>query len=153
VNVDITQRPPVRLAAVPHTGPYARINEAFKQLDPLAKAAGLVGRGASLIAVYRDDPMKTPEAQLRSAAGIMISAMTKVPPSLTEVKLEPGRYAHLTHTGPYEGLPKAWQRLWTEWLPTSGHKPAAGPSYELYRNTPATTASEELVTELYLPLA
>src|SRR5947208_1327521 len=86
-----------------------------RRLDPLARAAGLIGRGASLIAVYHDDPMKTPEAQLRADAGIMISAMTKVPPSLTEVKLEPGRYAHLTHTGPYEGLPDAWRHLWTEW--------------------------------------
>jgi AraC family transcriptional regulator len=39
-----------------------------------------------------------------------------------------------------------------EWLPRSGFRVGAGPSYEVYVSDPRTTATEDLVTELYVPL-
>jgi AraC family transcriptional regulator len=40
-----------------------------------------------------------------------------------------------------------------EWLPQSGETSGPGVAYELYRNDPTDTAPEDLVTEIYVPLA
>jgi AraC family transcriptional regulator len=152
MQVEVIDRPAMRIAAIRHRGPYPRISETFAQLDPIAKQAGLIGKGASLIAVYHDDPITTPVEKLRSDAGIMVSGMTKLPSALSEVRLAAGRYARATYTGPYAGLGEAWSWLKTTWLPESGNRAGDGPSYELYRNTPMNAAPGELVTDLYLPL-
>ena len=39
-----------------------------------------------------------------------------------------------------------------EWVQANGYRPGAGPSYEVYRNTPMKTPPDRLVTELYQPL-
>jgi len=39
-----------------------------------------------------------------------------------------------------------------EWLPGSGERLADGPCIELYRNVPADTPVEQLVTDLCVPL-
>lgn len=41
----------------------------------------------------------------------------------------------------------------SEWLPRSRQRLGAGVSYEVYRNTPMNARPEELITDLYLPLA
>jgi len=40
-----------------------------------------------------------------------------------------------------------------EWLPRSGFRVGAGSSYEVYVTDPRTTATEDRVTDLYVPLA
>jgi AraC family transcriptional regulator len=40
-----------------------------------------------------------------------------------------------------------------EWLPRSGERVGAGPSYEVYRNNPGNAPPEALRTDLFLPLA
>jgi AraC family transcriptional regulator len=76
-----------------------------------------------------------------------------LPAGLTEQRLPRGLYAVTTHVGPYELLGDVWARFMGEWLPQSGHQLGPGSSYELYRNTPGMTPTDELRTELYLPLA
>jgi AraC family transcriptional regulator len=82
-----------------------------------------------------------------------VSAAAELPPGVTEATLPAGRYAKTTHRGSYAGLGDAWARLMGQWLPGSGQRVGAGPSYEVYVNDPRTTPTEELQTDLYLPLA
>jgi AraC family transcriptional regulator len=151
MQVEITSRPELRVAALRHDGPYERIPEAFARLGPIAGKAGLIGGAASMIAIYHDDPEVTPAEKLRSDAGVTIPPTAKLPAGLTEVKVPAGSYAHATHKGPYERLGDTWARL-KEWLATNGKLAGDGPGFELYRNTPMTAAPNELVTELYMPI-
>jgi AraC family transcriptional regulator len=153
MKVEIVRRPALRVAAVQHVGSYARISEAFARLGRIAGQAGLIGRDASMIAVYHDDPAATPEAQLRSGAGVTVSEHSPLPEGLVEIRIPAGRYATVTHRGPYATLGDTWARLMGEWLPRSGERLADGASYELYRNDPTTTAPEQLLTDLFIPLA
>ena len=153
MQVEITNRPELRVAAVQHVGPYNRISEAFGRLGAIAGKAGLVGPAASMVAIYHDDPKVTPEEKLRSDAGITIQPTAKVPAPLNEVKIPAGRYARTTYNGPYEGLPDVWSRFMGEWLPKSGHRFGDGSSYELYRNNPTNAKPQDLLTDLYIPLA
>jgi AraC family transcriptional regulator len=152
MNVDIVTRPEVRVAALDHTGPYEGITEVFGRLGPIVSHAGLRDGKSSLIAIYKDDPAKTPAEKLRSQAGITIASSAKVPPGLKDVRIAGGRYAHAVHAGAYSELGAAWQALQDETLTRSGNRPRPGPSYEIYRNTPMNAKPDELRTDLYLPL-
>jgi len=154
MEVVIEQMPALRVAGVPHTGPYNQISLAFGQLGAIAGPAGLFKQpGAAMIALYHDDPDTVPQDQLRSDAAIVVPDDATLPAGLVEQRLAGGPYARTLHVGPYETLGDAWARFMGEWLPASGHRVGAGASYEIYRNDPRTTPKEELRTDLYIPLA
>ena len=152
MNAEIVDRPELRVATVHHQGPYNRVGEAFGRLGTIVGPAGLIGPGATMLAIYHDDPETTAEAELRSDAGIVVPDDVPLPQGLAEIRIPAGRYASATHIGPYEGLGDAWARLMGEWLPRSGQRVGDGVSYEIYRNTPADTPKEKLRTELFVPL-
>jgi AraC family transcriptional regulator len=156
-SIEIEPHPEQRIAAVRHLGPYHQISEAFARLGELAGKHGLFAQlGAvppKMVGLYYDDPETTPAGELRSDAGLVVPEGVPLPDGLTEVRIPAGRYAKAVHAGPYQQLGDAWSRLMGGWLPASGQRMAAGPSYEVYRNTPMDTAPADLRTELYLPLA
>ena len=152
MQVDIVNQPATRVAAVRHTGPYNQISRAFEKLGSIAGPAGLFGPNTAMLGLYYDDPQSTPADKLRSDAAITVDEGVKVPSGLTEATVPGGRYARATYKGPYDGLPDAWTQV-MEWFEKSGEQMGDGPSYELYRNDPSDTAPEDLITEIYLPLA
>jgi AraC family transcriptional regulator len=153
MDVQITNRPPLRVAAVHHVGPYQAIGGAFARLGDIAGKAGLFGRaGSQMIGVYHDDPRSVAAEQLQSDAGVTLAKDMTLPAGLDEVHVDGGKYAMTTHIGPYEQLPDTWGRLMGEWLPASGHRTRAGASYEIYLNDPSSTPKELLETEIYVPI-
>jgi hypothetical protein len=68
-----------------------------------------------------------------------------------EIELLPaGPVAMTTHVGPYEDLTLAYQGLFA-WIYERGHRPA-GAAREGYLAGPDTSAPEQLVTRLVIPL-
>jgi AraC family transcriptional regulator len=151
--VDIRHDPARRLAAVPHKGPYPEIGRAFEKLSATMATRGLFAQAGAMVAVYYDDPSATAPEALRSHAGFEIRGDAAIAPPLEVLDLAATRAAVLTHTGPYAGLPAAYDELYGVWLPGSGETPADMAPYEVYLNTPMDTAPEALVTEIHLPLA
>ena len=150
MDVKIKQVEAQRVAAVRHNGPYNQINEAFEKLGSFAGPAGLYNDpAAKMVGLYYDDPETTPADELKSDAGLVVSASTKLPTGLTEQRIPAGEYASTVFVGPYESLPDVWGRFMGEWLPSSGYRLADnGLSYELYLNDPSQVPKEELRTEL-----
>jgi AraC family transcriptional regulator len=153
MNVIVKDMPEYRVATVRHVGPYMQISQAFARLGHIAGPAGLIGPGTIMLAMYYDDPETTPPADLQSDAALTIPDDAALPDGLSESHLAAGPYATTTHIGPYEELGDVWARFMGEWLPASGRRMAEGASYEIYRNTPMDVPREQLVTELYMPLA
>ena len=91
--------------------------------------------------------------QLRSDAGVLVAPDVALPEGLGEEHIAAGDYASTTHIGPYEQLGDIWARFMGEWLPASGRRLGDGASYEVYHNTPMDTPTEQLLTELRVPLA
>lgn len=152
MDVEIKDMQALRVATVRHVGPYHRISEAFARLGAIVGPAGLMGPGTVMLAIYHDDPETTDPSELRSDAGIVVSAAAPLPPGLGEQRLPAGRYASTTHVGPYEVLGDVWGRFMGEWLPQSGQRMSDGLSYEIYRNSPGEVPKDQLRTELYAPL-
>lgn len=153
MDVQITQKPALRVAALRHVGPYHGIGEAFMRLDRIVRESGLLTSGAQLIALYHDDPRKTPPDQLRSDAGITVAPDQRLPGELTEQHVQAGTYACTLHIGPYEKLGDAWATLAGQWLPSSGHEQRSGPNLEIYLNTPGNEPDKsKLRTEVCLPI-
>lgn len=143
MDVTIETKPELRVATVQHVGPYAHISDAFARLGGLAGPAGLLRYPeAAMVAIYHDDPESTPPAELRSDAGVVVPAGVELPTGLVERRIAGGRYARVTHTGPYTHLGDAWARFLGQWLPNSGHRVGQGSSYELYRNNREDCAGE-----------
>jgi AraC family transcriptional regulator len=154
MDVEIKQMPELRVATLRHVGPYNRISRAFERLHQIAGKQQLFGPDSAMLAIFHDDPETTPPSELRSDAGLVVSANASIPGELAEQRLPAGRYARTVHRGPYEQLGDSWSRFMGEWLRTSGQRMVEkGLAYELYRNTPADVPKDELITELYLPLA
>lgn len=153
MDIDVCEMSEMRVAAIRHTGPYNQIGAAFSRLGEIAGAAGLLGPETVMLGIYHDDPNCTPADELRSDAAVVVPEQAQIPDGLTEQRVPAGRYACATHIGPYEQLGEAWARFVGEWLPQNGHRTGEGLSYEIYRNHPGQVPSDQLRTELYLPLA
>ena len=151
-DVVIDQTPRRRLVALFHKGPYTELGDTFQNLMEIAEALNLRPHVRGVIGVHYDDPNLVAAADLRSHAGLLLTDDVPMPEGLEEVFLEGGPYAILKYKGPYEGIQVGYDHLFGNWLSNSGREPADGPCYELYLNSPAETAAEDLLTEIYLPL-
>lgn len=153
MNPILTQQDQLRAVCLRHRGPYQQIGKTFARLETIAEAAGLFDDPPQLIAVYHDNPATVPAADLQSDAGVLISEDTAVPDGLTEVILAAGPYVHARHLGPYDTLPTTWDRLKEYLVSGDGPRRGDGPGYEVYRNTPATAAPRDLITDVFIPTA
>ncbi len=82
---------------------------------------------------------------------IDVALVTGEPVSGAELEILPGGvFACATHIGPYDQISLTAHAL-LSWCAEHGH-PAHGPIREVYVSDPATTAPEQLVTHLMIPL-
>ncbi len=149
--VDIPER---QAAAVLHVGPFDGIGAAFARVGAWAQANSGLVTGEPL-ALYLDDPQRTAPDELRSYAAVPISSDAALDSSgeVEAIALAGGRYAVATHRGSYAGLAAAWQEFMAA-VPADGQRPDwSRPCFEVYANMPGMVPDEDLVTELYQPIA
>ncbi|MCW3479565.1 GyrI-like domain-containing protein [Neisseriaceae bacterium JH1-16] len=141
----------IPLVSRPHRGPYIQICQAFEALDHWVDRQTLAP--ARIFAMYYDDPSVTPPEALRSAACVALPADTAPGEGMERTEVPVGRYAVLLHKGPYSALQASYRWLFEQWLPNSGEVLVDAPCIEEYLNSPMNTAQQELLTEIWIPLA
>jgi AraC family transcriptional regulator len=153
MDVEIVEAPSRRAGVV--RSDMAHIAEAQGRLWSIVGEAGLMEHaGVVAAAIFSVEVVASgPQEHTRYDASVLVPDDLLLPEGLAEEHVPAGRYARTTHAGSYEGLPGAWGRLTGEWLPSSGHRLGEGVCYEVYRNSPAVVAEDELRTDLYVPLA
>lgn len=153
MELEIKTLPAMRFAALGHSGPYMQIGPTFHKFAGIAGPSGLFALpGAMMTGLYKDDPAKTPQEQLRSAAAVLIPDGAAIPAGLVEERVDGGRYASFTHVGSYEQLGNAWMRLKRELLPAGGYVLRDATSYEFYLNDPGQVPASDLRTEICVPI-
>lgn len=128
------------------------VGRSFEKLGAILGGRGLIGQMQGLIGVYYDDPNTVPVKDLRSHAGAVLPDGLAVPEGREEVRLPAGRYASLRFKGHYSGLQAAYDYLFGPWLAQSGEELGDAPAIEVYVNTPADTAPDDLLTDVCMPL-
>lgn len=150
--IEIMDQPARRLAAIAHKGRYTEIGKAFESVGAVITARNLWSQAQGMLGVYYDDPDNTPVDELRSHAGVVVSAEAPIDDPLEELRLPGGRYAVMHYKGPYSGLAAAYKHLYGVWLPQSGEETGDHPPIEVYLNNPQDTAPDELLTDVCVPL-
>lgn len=151
-EIEIRDEKPAHLAALAHQGPYMEIGHAFERLQVWAVGRSLIGPGTRTVGIYYDDPGQVKPEALRSEAAISVAPGTEMDGDIHPIDLPGGRYAVLTHKGPYAELETAYKWLYGTWLPSSGEEPDDRPCYEEYLNDPRNLPPAEWLTEICLPL-
>ncbi|MEL6519363.1 MAG: AraC family transcriptional regulator [Pseudomonadota bacterium] len=146
--VEILEQPARRLAALPHQGTYMTIGKKFETLGTIISSRNLWHHANGMVGVYWDDPDAVAEDQLRSHAGAAVDEAMDIAEPLTELRLKGGRYAVMHYKGHYSGLKSAYQYMYGTWLPQSGAELGDQPPIEVYLNSPADTAPDDLLTEV-----
>lgn len=149
----IRETPPIRVAALKHSGDYQRIGGTFERLSAIAAGQGLLGPSTRFLGIYYDDPASTPTHSLRSEACLTVPADWKPNGELELREIRGGPYSVLLHVGPYAELNRAYSWLFGKWLPGSDEEAADAPCVEEYLNDPRLLPPSELRTEIWLPLA
>jgi AraC family transcriptional regulator len=135
-----------------HVGPYNQVGETWDKLCMWAGPRGLFGPHTEILGVSHDDPDVTPPDKLRYDACLTVGDAVEAEGEVGIQEVAGGEYAVTTHHGPYEKLSETYAKLCGQWLPSSGRVPRSAPAYEVYRNSPADTAPEDLITDIHLPL-
>lgn len=152
-DVAIKTLAPATLAVIPHQGSYMQIGRAFETLFGTLAARNLLRPGLCMKGVFYSDPTSVPEAELQSAAAIVVPDDSfPVDAPLQRASLRGGDYAILRHKGPYSDMKAAYDWLYGDWLVRSGREAADAPVLEDYLNNPREVAPTELLTDICLPL-
>lgn len=140
--------------AMPHTGSYMNIGNAFEKLFGWLGLRGLISPQLRSVGIYYSDPDAIAENELQSAACVSLPKMTTIEldVSIEKKSIASGEYAVLRHIGPYSNMRSAYQWLYGEWLANSGREVADQPAFEDYLNNPREVAPAELITDIYMPL-
>ena len=152
-TVEVRKLPAVQLAVAPQRGSYMKIGRAFETAWRELCAAGLAAPASRWIAIYYDDPLAVPTAQLFAQAGLSVAADASLPPLLAPAQVGGCTCAVLRFRGPYAGMRAAYEWLFGTWLVQSGLPAGDQPVFEEYLNHPSQVAPCDLLTDICLPLA
>jgi AraC family transcriptional regulator len=152
MKVEIRKMKPLRVAFMRHVGPYNKVGATWDKLLPILGKEGLLGGSPMFIGLCHDDPEVTPPARLRYDACVTVDQEFAGENDVGIQTIAGGEYAITTHQGPYEKIGESYAALLGQWLPRSRRELAGAPCFEVYLNTPDSTAPEDLLTDLYAPL-
>jgi AraC family transcriptional regulator len=152
MDVELKTSGPIRIAFVRHVGPYDKVGPAWDRLMDWVGRECLFGPDVRFLGVCWDDPDVTPPDRLRYDACVTVDASIQPAADVGVRLLRGGRYAMTLHEGPYTRLNETYAALIGHWLPDHGYTPGDPPSLEFYLNDPNSTAPDDLLTEVWMPI-
>jgi len=154
-SMEVKTLPTMTVAYLRHTGPYQGNEQLFQNLtEELCRWAGprgLLGNpGASILAVYHDDPHVTEPDKLRLSMCLTVPSATKVDGKIGKMEIAGGTYAVGRFEVDSQEFGEAWNWLYGTWLPQSGYQPDDGPCFEMYPEEPKE--GEKIKVDICVPV-
>jgi effector-binding domain-containing protein len=145
---------PQLVAGMRKRGTYAQIRPMLASVRKHIEAHGAQVAGPPAF-VCHENPKEVVRANLQHNADvevvIPVSAEVSSNEEIACYELPGGPMAKITHKGSYEKSAAAYKTLFA-WI-AENHKKVAGPTREVYLNDPKKVPPEELLTEIYAPVA
>ncbi|WP_099464383.1 AraC family transcriptional regulator [Parabacteroides provencensis] len=107
---------------------------------------------AAPLCIYHDDPKVTPPSRLRTDVCMIMPTVCTPVGDIGFKQLPAGRYASFIYKGPYEHLQAVYDTIYGKYLPEMECTLRNEASAERYLNDPCSTAPEDLLTEIYIPV-
>ncbi len=153
-EVSITNVEPRLVVGMRKRGTYAQIRPMMTQIRQFIKASGAQTAGPPTF-VCHETPKEVVKANLQRNADVevVIPVSVKVEgiDEITCYELPGGPMAMVVHKGPYERSAAAYRKLFA-WI-AENHRKVTGPTREVYLNDPKKVSPEELLIEIYAPVA
>lgn len=152
-EVEIVDFPATRVAAVCYQGPPEQELSGVMKLVAWRRENGVPPAQGMTIGIHYDDPASTPPDEYRM--DICISYQGDIGPNPHGVvarEIPGGRCARIRHLGSREYIGEA-DYLYREWLPGSGEALRDYPPFFHYVNVGPDVRDEDMITDVYLPLA
>lgn len=153
MKVRIEQRKPLRVAFMRHVGPYNQVGETWDKFLTFMGKEGLLCGNWECIGICHDNPEVTAPDKIRYDACASVDDSFQATGDIGVQVIAGGDYAVTTHFGPYNNLGRTYSKLMGEWIPRSGRELRSAPCFEVYLNDPSSTEPEELLTDIFAPLA
>lgn len=152
MNVQITQLPPCRIAYMRQIGPYGEANyRLMAKLKRWAITRDLLKKNSTIMGIAQDDPEVTPPEKCRYDVCLVIPQDYPLEPDLNEGQLPGGKYGVITVGHTPQAIGKAWQDIFTSWLPESGYQIDHRPAFERYSNQAGNSMGPEFC-EICIPI-
>ena len=153
-EVSITQVEPQLVVGMWNRGTYAEIGPMIAKVCEYAEASGAQIRGRPTF-VCHETPKEAMKANEQASADvevvIAVSEAVDGAGAITCYELPGGQMARIVHKGPCEQSAPTYKKLF-EWI-AENHKKVVGPTREVYLNDPREVSPEEILTEIYAPIA
>jgi len=153
-GLEVKELPTMTVAYIRNMGPWNGDKKAYQKLrDKLfswANARGLMfGKDFKYLILYHDDPNVALGDKLRMSLCITIPPETKVGGVIGKMEIEAAKYAMSRFELTTQDFSKAWEWLYTQWLPNSGYQLDDKPYYETYPEEPK---GEKFVVDFCIPV-
>ncbi len=154
-EVTLVEVPAQTVIGIKRTGSFSDIPVALGELVQYAMANGGEIVGAPVALYYEAGKEEIEKANREGTAIIDLNFPIAKPITGSEkvrvYELQGGKMAKIVHKGPYEACEPAYNTL-MQWIAANG-KNVAGPVREVYPNDPRAVPPEEILTEIYAPVA
>lgn len=133
----------------------ATAQRAFGRLFPAAQTLGLMPRMTGCLAMCPDEMTSPDDPEVRFVAALSFDGPApdlSAAPGITCETIPAGRWAVFRHVGPYNTLWQTWRAIYGDWVRVAQPVLRDAAPYELYVSDASTTAPEELITDIHIPV-
>lgn len=152
----ITVLEPKKVLYKTYKGDYYnnQIDEVWNSLLTEASTANINTEEALSFGIIWDEPIISEKIIYNYDACIVIDKAIKIPNQKFKTKIIPTqKYAVFTHIGNYKSISKTYDKIFSNWIFTSGKEVSEAPFLEFYiKHESHTNDENEYETEIYVPL-
>jgi AraC family transcriptional regulator len=153
-EVRVVHMPALRLAYIADMSGYSlpEICRAWARLFRWAAAQGIYLNETRMVGISFDDPLITPKEKCRFYACITVSPEVAEDDLIGILEIPAARCAVSGARVEADHIQFIYRSFYRDWLPDSGLQPADLPSYEIYFETPDTSADGKYLMEVCVPV-
>lgn len=152
LKVTVKNLPDYHVAYMRNVGPYGP-SQIWGKLLKWAGPRGLVNPGMVALGIANDDPNVTAPEKCRYDACIVVPKDFAPDQNVNLSDVPGGQYAIYDFEGTAGDVPKAWDKIFTQWLPSSGYQPDNRLCFERYPADMFTCGKQDLLRwEICVPV-